>query len=191
MIFPGIITEGLSNYFIETYTIKYSKDHKTWKIYKEATSKEKKVPSYKIPILHSVPWKHTIPVVHSLFFNQSVLLDFFLLCVQVFEASSDGHTIALNSLFPPITARYLQIWPQRWHGRVSVQMQVLGCPLSGFRPRSNAGGEAPSLYSHLAFALCFFFMKLFTNYLSEFLLYEYSTKVIRPRNFKTDFFQSW
>ncbi|XP_017331140.1 discoidin, CUB and LCCL domain-containing protein 1 isoform X1 [Ictalurus punctatus] len=98
----GIITEGLSNYFIETYTIKYSKDHKTWKIYKEATSKEKKV----------------------------------------FEASSDGHTIALNSLFPPITARYLQIWPQRWHGRVSVQMQVLGCPLSGFRPRSNAGGSS-------------------------------------------------
>ncbi|XP_060725945.1 discoidin, CUB and LCCL domain-containing protein 1 [Tachysurus vachellii] len=98
----GIITEGLSNSFIETYIIKYSKDRKTWKIYKDATSKEKKV----------------------------------------FEASSDGHTMALNSLFPPIIARYLQLWPQSWHSRVSVQVQVLGCPLSMFRPRSNAGGSS-------------------------------------------------
>ncbi|KAK3551343.1 hypothetical protein QTP70_015024, partial [Hemibagrus guttatus] len=98
----GIITEGLSNSFIETYTLKFSKDHKTWKIYKDATSKEKKL----------------------------------------FEASSDGHTTALNSLFPPITARYLQLWPQSWHGRVSLQVQVLGCPLSVLRPRSSPGGSS-------------------------------------------------
>ncbi|XP_060778198.1 discoidin, CUB and LCCL domain-containing protein 1 isoform X2 [Neoarius graeffei] len=98
----GIITEGLSNSFIETYIIKFRKDHKTWKNYKDATSKEKKV----------------------------------------FEAYSDGHTMALNSLFPPITARYLQIWPQRWHRRVSVQVQVLGCPLPGLIPRSRPGGSS-------------------------------------------------
>ncbi|KAI5106356.1 discoidin, CUB and LCCL domain-containing protein 1-like [Silurus meridionalis] len=97
----GIITEGVSKSFIKTYTIKFSKDRKTWKMYKDATSKEKKV----------------------------------------FEASSDGQN-TFNSLFPPITARYLQIWPQLWHSRVSVQVQVLGCPLSAFRPRSNIGGSS-------------------------------------------------
>ncbi|TSQ69516.1 Discoidin, CUB and LCCL domain-containing protein 1 [Bagarius yarrelli] len=98
----GIVTEGLSNSFIETYTIKFSKYNKTWKMYKDANSKE----------------------------------------IKVFEASSDGHTMALNSLFPPITARYLQILPQRWHRRVSVKLQVLGCPLSVFRPRSNTVGSS-------------------------------------------------
>lgn len=96
--------------------------------------------------------------------------------LQVFEASLGGHTMALNSLFPPIIARYLQVWPQRWHRIVSLQVQVLGCPLSGFRPRSNPGGEAPSLYSLLAFALCCFFMRLYTNYLSEFLLFDLQEK---------------
>lgn len=91
----------------------------------------------------------------------------------MFEASSDGHTMALNSLFPPIIARYLQIWPQRWHGRVSVKVQVLGCPLSMFRPRSNAGGEAPSLYLHLGFALCAYNLLV----LSEFLLCEFQVKL--------------
>ncbi|KAM9488287.1 discoidin, CUB and LCCL domain-containing protein 1 isoform 2-T2 [Clarias gariepinus] len=97
----GIITEGLSKSFIQTYTIKFSKDRSSWKTYKDASTK----------------------------------------VIKVFEASFDGHTMALNSLFPPITARYLQICPQSWHNRVSVQVQVLGCPLSGFQPRSKTGSS--------------------------------------------------
>lgn len=118
-------------------------------------------------------------------------------CVQVFEASLDGHSMALNSLFPPITARFLQIWPQGWHGRMFVQVQVLGCPLSGYRPRSNPGGEAPSHYWLLAFAVCSFFIRLYINELKWsffLLLMSYNehniTKVIRPRYFKADFSQS-
>ncbi|XP_072535880.1 discoidin, CUB and LCCL domain-containing protein 1 isoform X2 [Salminus brasiliensis] len=94
----GIITKGMPNMYIETYTLMFSKDRRIWKVYKDSTSKEKKV----------------------------------------FEAYSDGHTIALNSLLPPISARYLQLWPQRWHGRVSAQVQVLGVPLAPFRPRSSS-----------------------------------------------------
>ncbi|XP_066539600.1 discoidin, CUB and LCCL domain-containing protein 1 [Hoplias malabaricus] len=93
----GIITKGLPNVYIESYTLLFSKDRKNWKVYKDLSSKEKKV----------------------------------------FEAYSDGHTIALNSLFPPVTARYLQLRPQSWHSRVFAQVQVLGCPLAPMRPRAN------------------------------------------------------
>ncbi|XP_037392466.1 discoidin, CUB and LCCL domain-containing protein 1 [Pygocentrus nattereri] len=93
----GIITKGLPNFYIETYSLMFSKDRKNWKVYKDSSSKEKKV----------------------------------------FDAYSDGHTIALNSVVPPITARYLQLRPQRWYGRASAQVQVLGCSMSSFRPRSR------------------------------------------------------
>ncbi|KAI4889509.1 hypothetical protein NFI96_029721 [Prochilodus magdalenae] len=98
----GIITKGFTNSYIETYSIMFSKDGKNWKIYKDASSKEKKV----------------------------------------FEAYSDGHTIALNSLIPPISARYLKLCPQRWYGgRASAQVQVMGCPMTPFRPRSSGAGS--------------------------------------------------
>lgn len=119
--------------------------------------------------------KHTIQTEY-LFFNQTV----FLICLQVFEASSEGHTVAFNSLFPPITARYLQLWPQRWHSRVAVKLQVLGCPLAGLQPRSKPDGEAPSLhslYTQADFSLSFFSIQNCS----------YSTTVISPRNFRADF----
>ncbi|KAG9276426.1 discoidin, CUB and LCCL domain-containing protein 1-like [Astyanax mexicanus] len=97
----GIITKGLPNMYIETYTLMYSKDRKIWKVYKDPASKEKKV----------------------------------------FESYSDGHTVAFNTLLPPISARYLQLRPQRWHGRASAEVQVLGIPLPPIRPRSTGTGS--------------------------------------------------
>lgn len=93
----GIITKGTPHYYIESYTIMYSKDRKTWKAYKAASSKDKKV----------------------------------------FEAHSDGHVMVLNSLIPPVIARYLLLKPQKWHIRASAQVQVLGCPSAALRPRSQ------------------------------------------------------
>lgn len=86
--FPGIITEGLSNSFIETYIIKFRKDHKTWKNYKDATSKEKKVSPYTLPNLHPVPWNNTLHqmYVYLFYFNQSGSnFYFFLLCAGVWS----------------------------------------------------------------------------------------------------------
>lgn len=42
-VLPGIITKGTPHYYIESYTIMFSKDRKTWKAYKAASSKDKKV----------------------------------------------------------------------------------------------------------------------------------------------------
>ncbi|XP_065154514.1 discoidin, CUB and LCCL domain-containing protein 1 [Paramisgurnus dabryanus] len=92
----GIITKGTPHYYIESYTLMFSKDRKNWKVYKAASSKEKKV----------------------------------------FDGYSDGHVTALNSLIPPIIARYLLLKPQQWHIRASAQIQVLGCPSALSRPRS-------------------------------------------------------
>ncbi|XP_062395263.1 discoidin, CUB and LCCL domain-containing protein 1 [Sardina pilchardus] len=95
----GIITKGTSRFFIESYSLMYSKDRKTWKFYKAALSKDKKM----------------------------------------FEAYSDGHTVVLNSLFPPVGARYLLLRPLTWHLRASAGVQVLGCPM----PRGRSAGRGP------------------------------------------------
>ncbi|XP_073703634.1 discoidin, CUB and LCCL domain-containing protein 1 [Garra rufa] len=93
----GIITKGTPHYYIESYTLMFSKDRKNWKVYKAASNKDKKV----------------------------------------FEAHSDGHVMVLNSLIPPVVARYLLLKPQKWHIRASAQVQVLGCPSAPLRPRSQ------------------------------------------------------
>ncbi|XP_030637876.1 discoidin, CUB and LCCL domain-containing protein 1 [Chanos chanos] len=97
----GIITKGTADFYLQSYTLSFSKDGKTWKVYKAASSKEKKV----------------------------------------FEAHSDGHLSVLNSLFPPVVARYLLLKPQNWHVRPSADIQVLGCPSGALRPRSNDPGS--------------------------------------------------
>uniref|UniRef100_A0A8C1IVH0 Si:dkey-34d22.1 n=1 Tax=Cyprinus carpio TaxID=7962 RepID=A0A8C1IVH0_CYPCA len=56
---------------------------------------------------------------------------------SVFEAHSDGHVTVLNSLIPPVVARYLLLKPQKWHIRASALVQVLGCPSAPLRPRSH------------------------------------------------------
>ncbi|XP_031431642.1 discoidin, CUB and LCCL domain-containing protein 1 isoform X2 [Clupea harengus] len=93
----GIILKGTSRFYIESYSLMYSKDRKTWKLYKGALSKDKKV----------------------------------------FEAHSDGHVLVLNSLFPPVAARYLLLQPLTWHLRASAGVQVLGCPMPRGRSVSN------------------------------------------------------
>lgn len=42
----GIILKGTSRFYIESYSLMYSKDRKTWKLYKGALSKDKKVPEF-------------------------------------------------------------------------------------------------------------------------------------------------
>uniref|UniRef100_A0A3Q2XKJ9 Si:dkey-34d22.1 n=1 Tax=Hippocampus comes TaxID=109280 RepID=A0A3Q2XKJ9_HIPCM len=56
---------------------------------------------------------------------------------KVFEAFADGHPRVLNSLFPPAVARFVRVRPQRRHGRGSVQLQILGCPVK-VTPRSRS-----------------------------------------------------
>lgn len=40
---PGLVTTGSSVSYMESYSLQFSKDRKSWKTYKDAMSKEKKV----------------------------------------------------------------------------------------------------------------------------------------------------
>ncbi|XP_056142564.1 discoidin, CUB and LCCL domain-containing protein 1 isoform X2 [Lampris incognitus] len=99
----GIITTGSHEFYVESYSLRFSKDRKNWKVYKGALSKEKKV----------------------------------------FEAHSDGHLSVLNSLFPPVVARFVRLQPLSWHGRASVQVQLRGCPVARITPRSRSPKSPP------------------------------------------------
>ncbi|XP_074538880.1 discoidin, CUB and LCCL domain-containing protein 1 [Halichoeres trimaculatus] len=64
---------------------------------------------------------------------------------KVFQAYTDGHLRVLNSFFPPVVARFVRLQPLSWHGRASTQVQVLGCPVAKFTPRSRPDTESPSI----------------------------------------------
>ncbi|XP_058503011.1 discoidin, CUB and LCCL domain-containing protein 1 [Solea solea] len=101
----GIITVGSNEYYTNSFSLLFSKDRKSWKLYKDASSKEKKV----------------------------------------FQAYTDGHLRVLNSLFPPVVARFVRLQTQTWHGRASAQVQVLGCHVAKVTSKSRAAGESPSV----------------------------------------------
>ncbi|XP_038567704.1 discoidin, CUB and LCCL domain-containing protein 1 isoform X1 [Micropterus salmoides] len=62
---------------------------------------------------------------------------------KVFQAYTAGHLRVINSLFPPVVARFVRLQPLSWHGRASVQLQVLGCPVAKVTPRSGIAAESP------------------------------------------------
>nr|XP_020511879.1 discoidin, CUB and LCCL domain-containing protein 1-like isoform X1 [Labrus bergylta] len=64
---------------------------------------------------------------------------------KVFKAYTDGHLRVLNSLFPPVVARFVRLQPLSWHGRASTQVQVLGCPVAKVTPRSRSTIDSPSI----------------------------------------------
>ncbi|XP_018542336.1 discoidin, CUB and LCCL domain-containing protein 1 [Lates calcarifer] len=64
---------------------------------------------------------------------------------KVFQAYTDGHLRVLNSLFPPVVARFVRLQPLSWHGRASAKVQVLGCPVAKITPRSRPSGGSPSI----------------------------------------------
>ncbi|XP_062254802.1 discoidin, CUB and LCCL domain-containing protein 1 isoform X1 [Platichthys flesus] len=101
----GIITMGSNEYYTESYTLLFSRDRKTWKPYKGALSKDKKV----------------------------------------FQAYTEGHLRVLNSLSPPVVARFIRLEPLSWQGRASAQVQVRGCPVTKLTPRSRSPGESPPI----------------------------------------------
>ncbi|XP_049587208.1 discoidin, CUB and LCCL domain-containing protein 1 isoform X2 [Syngnathus scovelli] len=60
---------------------------------------------------------------------------------KVFEAFADGQARVLNSLYPPPVARFIRVRPQRYHGRPSARVQILGCPVK-VTPRSRSPDES-------------------------------------------------
>ncbi|KAJ3598069.1 hypothetical protein NHX12_001583 [Muraenolepis orangiensis] len=62
---------------------------------------------------------------------------------KVFEAHFNGYVRVMNSLFPPMVARFVQLKPVTWHRRPSAQVQLLGCPLVRLTRTYSAPGSVP------------------------------------------------
>ncbi|XP_078346349.1 uncharacterized protein LOC144631708 isoform X1 [Oculina patagonica] len=46
---------------------------------------------------------------------------------KVYQANSDQNTVVVNTLEAPITARFIRLHPQQWHGHISMRMEFYGC----------------------------------------------------------------
>ncbi|XP_069969361.1 neurexin-4 isoform X3 [Penaeus vannamei] len=48
--------------------------------------------------------------------------------IWAFPGNKDGNTVVTNLLETPIIARYIRIKPTRWRDRISLRMELYGCP---------------------------------------------------------------
>lgn len=46
---------------------------------------------------------------------------------QIFRANRDYTSTVLNSLEPPLFARYVRIHPRHWHNHIALRIEFLGC----------------------------------------------------------------
>ena len=48
---------------------------------------------------------------------------------QIFEANSPTRQTAEQSLWFPIVARYLRIFPTKWQKQIKLRVEFYGCPI--------------------------------------------------------------
>ncbi|XP_078279183.1 discoidin, CUB and LCCL domain-containing protein 1 [Rhinoraja longicauda] len=49
---------------------------------------------------------------------------------QVFEGNVNNHQLVRNNFIPSFVARYVRLVPQRWHQRIALKAEVIGCRVS-------------------------------------------------------------
>ena len=68
----------------------------------------------------------------------SRLIDQESIHLQVYDANSDRNSVIGNTLIQPIEARFIRIYPESWHGHMSMRMELYGCEIhSGKRACSR------------------------------------------------------
>ena len=50
------------------------------------------------------------------------------LYIQVFPGNQDNGTVVYNPLSPPVTTRFIRLIPVGWHSRISMRIEIYGCP---------------------------------------------------------------
>uniref|UniRef100_A0A8B9J3C4 F5/8 type C domain-containing protein n=1 Tax=Amazona collaria TaxID=241587 RepID=A0A8B9J3C4_9PSIT len=46
---------------------------------------------------------------------------------KIFKANQDHTSTVLNTLEPPLFARYVRIYPRQWHNHIALRIEFLGC----------------------------------------------------------------
>ena len=49
--------------------------------------------------------------------------------LQVYNANSDRNSVIVNTLIQPIEARFIRVYPESWHGHMSMRMELYGCEI--------------------------------------------------------------
>ena len=47
----------------------------------------------------------------------------------MYDANSDRNSVIVNKLIQPIEARFIRIYPESWHGHMSMRMELYGCEI--------------------------------------------------------------
>ncbi|KAK3749728.1 hypothetical protein QZH41_014019, partial [Actinostola sp. cb2023] len=50
---------------------------------------------------------------------------------MIFVGNVDVDSIVYNAIEPPITAKFIRFLPIKWHTRISLRMELYGCPYMG------------------------------------------------------------
>lgn len=45
---------------------------------------------------------------------------------QVYQANGDRNGVIINRLIQPIEARFVRIYPETWHGHISMRVELHG-----------------------------------------------------------------
>lgn len=59
----------------------------------------------------------------------SQLRDSTLLFWQIFQGNINYMDEVRNNFIPPIEARFVRVNPTRWHQRIALKLELLGCPI--------------------------------------------------------------
>ena len=47
--------------------------------------------------------------------------------IQVFQGNSERQIVVINRFRSPIRARFIRMYPQTWHGHISMRLELYGC----------------------------------------------------------------
>ena len=47
---------------------------------------------------------------------------------QVFNGNQDSDTVVYNKINAVITTRFIRLLPLQWHNRISMRLEMFGCP---------------------------------------------------------------
>ena len=62
------------------------------------------------------------------FKEPSLLLRYLRFCIKVFKGNKDSDTAVYNTLTPAVITRYIRFKPVEWHNRISMRIEIYGCP---------------------------------------------------------------
>ncbi|XP_034042024.1 discoidin, CUB and LCCL domain-containing protein 2 [Thalassophryne amazonica] len=62
---------------------------------------------------------------------------------KIFQGNANYLQEVRNNFIPPIKARFVRISPTRWHQRIALKFELLGCQIHTVRPRMHGPPQPP------------------------------------------------